>query len=167
MSLLQSTERREFLRSAFAIVGTLIVTPSHSSDWDQIAYNKTRIVDSIKSVGIDDFSNIVDGSDLIELNTPEIAENGAIVPITIQSQIPQTERIFVFSEKILNRWCQTMFSPQRSRPTSRHASKWRKHPMFTFWFWPMENFIGPPKKSKSPSVAVGKSRSDHGKDRTF
>ena len=36
---------------------------------------------------------------LIELNTPEIAENGAIVPITIQSQIPQTERIFVFSEK--------------------------------------------------------------------
>jgi sulfur-oxidizing protein SoxY len=99
MSLLQSTERREFLRSAFTIVGTLIVTPSHSSDWDQIAYNKTRIVDSIKSVGIDDFSNIIDGSDLIELNTPEIAENGAIVPITIQSQIPQTKRIFVFSEK--------------------------------------------------------------------
>ena len=99
MNLLHSIERREFLRSAFAIVGTLIMTPSHSSDWDKIAYNKTRIVDSIKSVGINDFSNIIDGSDLIELNTPEIAENGAIVPITIQSQIPQTERIFVFSEK--------------------------------------------------------------------
>ena len=38
-------------------------------------------------------------SDLIKLKTPEIAENGAIVPIQVSSEIEGTERIFVFAEK--------------------------------------------------------------------
>ena len=38
-------------------------------------------------------------SDQIQLKTPEIAENGAIVPIQVISEIPNTETVFVFAEK--------------------------------------------------------------------
>jgi sulfur-oxidizing protein SoxY len=35
----------------------------------------------------------------IDISVPKIAENGAIVPITVRSKILDTERIFVFAEK--------------------------------------------------------------------
>ena len=38
-------------------------------------------------------------TDKIQLMTPEIAENGAIVPIQVISEIPSTEKVFVFAEK--------------------------------------------------------------------
>lgn len=38
-------------------------------------------------------------SDAIKLEVPQIAENGAIVPITVESVIPKTRRILIFAEK--------------------------------------------------------------------
>jgi sulfur-oxidizing protein SoxY len=35
----------------------------------------------------------------ITLEVPQLAENGAIVPITVESRLPNTERILIFAEK--------------------------------------------------------------------
>ena len=38
-------------------------------------------------------------TDAIQLDVPQIAENGAIVPITVESLLPNTRRILIFAEK--------------------------------------------------------------------
>lgn len=38
-------------------------------------------------------------SDLIQLETPDIAENGAVVPVEVTSRIPGTSRIYLLVEK--------------------------------------------------------------------
>ena len=38
-------------------------------------------------------------SESVRLQIPQIAENGAIVPITVESQLPNTGRILVFAER--------------------------------------------------------------------
>ena len=38
-------------------------------------------------------------SDAIKLEVPQIAENGAIVPITVESILPNTRRVLIFAEK--------------------------------------------------------------------
>lgn len=63
--------------------------------WNAKAFDETRFPDALKSVGAFDLIE----SDQIELKTPEIAENGAIVPMQVTSNIPETERIYVFAEK--------------------------------------------------------------------
>lgn len=66
-----------------------------AAQWNDKAFNEVVFSDSLKSVGAVDLVE----SDLIKLKTPEIAENGAIVPIQVSSEIRDTERIFVFAEK--------------------------------------------------------------------
>jgi len=38
-------------------------------------------------------------SDAVKLAVPQIAENGAIVPITVESLLPDTRRVLIFAEK--------------------------------------------------------------------
>jgi sulfur-oxidizing protein SoxY len=51
--------------------------------------------DAMKSMGI---ANAVESKD-IQIKAPDIAENGAVVPLEITSNIPGTESIAVFIEK--------------------------------------------------------------------
>lgn len=66
-----------------------------AAQWNAKAFDETRFADSLKSVGALDLIE----SGQIQLKTPEIAENGAIVPIQVISEIPNTEKVFVFAEK--------------------------------------------------------------------
>ena len=38
-------------------------------------------------------------SNAIQLDVPQVAENGAIVPITLESHLPNTRRLLIFAEK--------------------------------------------------------------------
>lgn len=66
-----------------------------AAQWNEKAFDETEFPASLESVGA---INLIE-TDQIELKTPEIAENGAIVPIEVTSKIPNTERVFVFAEK--------------------------------------------------------------------
>ena len=94
-----SKKRRAFLNSALALISTILIPAKGYARWDETAYNEVDIADSILSIGIRNPGELRDASKNIELSLPEIAENGAIVPIKILSKIPKTERIFVFAEK--------------------------------------------------------------------
>ena len=95
----EAHQRRIFLKSALAVISSLIVPSVAYSRWDKNAYNKTEIVASVQSVGVTNLADLREGGGKITLLTPKIAENGAIVPITVTSKIPNTERIFIFAEK--------------------------------------------------------------------
>ena len=88
--------RRNIITFIGAIAG-LALTPLKllAAQWNARAFDETRFPDSLKSVGAVDLIE----SDQIQLKTPEIAENGAIVPIQVISKIPNTEKVFVFAEK--------------------------------------------------------------------
>lgn len=66
-----------------------------AAQWNAKAFDETRFPDSLKSIGALELIE----SDQIQLKTPEIAENGAIVPIQVTSGIPNTEKVYVFAEK--------------------------------------------------------------------
>lgn len=79
-----------------ALAGSVLLPlKALAAQWNAKAFDETRFVDALNSVGAVDLIE----SDQIELKTPEIAENGAIVPMQVTSSIPGTEKVYVFAEK--------------------------------------------------------------------
>ncbi|NIO42110.1 MAG: thiosulfate oxidation carrier protein SoxY [Burkholderiales bacterium] len=88
--------RRKFV-SLICSISAALLCPLRvlAAQWNAKAFDETRFADSLKSVGV---RELIESSQ-IQLKTPEIAENGAIVPIQVISEIPNTEKVFVFAEK--------------------------------------------------------------------
>jgi len=94
--------RRSVLKGAWALgalataVAAGLLSPARAlAAWNKGAFEAKNIADAMKSVGV---SN-AEESKAIEIRAPEIAENGAVVPIDITSNIPGTTSISVFIEK--------------------------------------------------------------------
>ena len=101
-------KRRTFLKKslmAAAVVTTftgLMIKPKRVfASWPKKSFDITDLSDSIKSVyGHDDLSE----SSEVKLKAPDIAENGAIVPINIKTNlknISDENRKFSFTQKLL------------------------------------------------------------------
>jgi sulfur-oxidizing protein SoxY len=94
--------RRTFLKRAgmFAALaagtaaGLLRATAAWALAWNQVAFRADKAADTIKDIGA---TNAVESKD-IAIKAPEIAENGAVVPIEITSNIPGTESIAIVTE---------------------------------------------------------------------
>ncbi len=65
------------------------------STWDKAAFDAKSIPDAYKALGAGDPAKSGD----IAITAPDIAENGAVVPVTITSKLPKTEQIAVLIEK--------------------------------------------------------------------
>jgi sulfur-oxidizing protein SoxY len=63
--------------------------------WNAPAFEAKTVADALKSLHI---SDVADSKDVV-LNAPDIAENGAVVPIEITSKIPGTQSITVLVDK--------------------------------------------------------------------
>jgi len=94
--------RRTALKGAGA--GTLLAAataagllrPSDAlADWNKGAFEAKTVSDALKSLKIAAPAETKD----IAIKAPDIAENGAVVPIEIQSNIPGTKSIAVLIEK--------------------------------------------------------------------
>jgi len=95
--------RRAFIKNAGA-VGTIVVAATtgllkpvaaFAAVWNKEAFTAKETADAIKLAGYDGASESKD----ITIKAPEIAENGAVVPITATSKIPGTTSIAIFVEK--------------------------------------------------------------------
>jgi sulfur-oxidizing protein SoxY len=64
--------------------------------WNKAAFETKSLADAIKAMG---GSAPIESKDISFVNTPDIAENGAVVPFTIVSKIPKTESIALLVEK--------------------------------------------------------------------
>ena len=95
--------RRVILRSAGA-TGALaaalaagLLKPERvlAATWDQSAFRQKDVADALKSIGADNAAV----SKEVVLDVPEIAENGAVVPVEITSHVPGTTSIAVVIDK--------------------------------------------------------------------
>lgn len=66
-----------------------------AAEWNKAAFDAKVLADALKSIG----ATSVADSDQIQLKAPEIAENGAIVPVEITSRIPGTQTIYIVADK--------------------------------------------------------------------
>ena len=66
-----------------------------AAEWNKAAFDAKALADTMKNIGA---SSATD-SDQIQLKAPEIAENGAIVPVEITSRIPDTQTIYIVADK--------------------------------------------------------------------
>jgi sulfur-oxidizing protein SoxY len=63
--------------------------------WNKGAFEAKSTVDAMRALGLGDAVE----SKAIQIRAPDIAENGAVVPIDVTSDIPGTTAIAVFIEK--------------------------------------------------------------------
>ena len=66
-----------------------------AADWNQAAFEIKKLEDLITLLG----GEPATVSDAININAPDIAENGAVVPITVSSTVPGTDAISILVEK--------------------------------------------------------------------
>jgi sulfur-oxidizing protein SoxY len=93
--------RRSIIRGGgalglLAVLGSALLKPGRAlAARNQGAFEAKSAVDAMRSLGV---SNAEDSKDIV-IRAPDIAENGAVVPIDITSNIPGTTSISVFIEK--------------------------------------------------------------------
>ena len=79
-----------------AVLGSTLLKPGRAlAAWNKGAFEAKSAIDAMKALGM---SNAEDSKDIV-IRAPDIAENGAVVPIDITSNIPGTTSISVFIEK--------------------------------------------------------------------
>ncbi len=80
---------------AAAAAAGLVAPADALAQVTKATFEAKTTADALKSMGI---ANAVESKD-IQIKAPDIAENGAVVPLEITSSIPGTESIAVFIEK--------------------------------------------------------------------
>ena len=94
--------RRQFLKSSGGIsllslmaAAGLLPGIASAEEWNKAAFSAKSVDEVIRLLG----GSAPQQSDQVILNGPEIAENGAVVPLEISSNLPQTESIDILIEK--------------------------------------------------------------------
>jgi sulfur-oxidizing protein SoxY len=105
--------RRAFLKlvSLMTAVG-MLPRLAQAETWNQAAFAAKSVDDVVKLLG----GSAPQASDLVILNGPEIAENGAVVPLEISSKLPGSESIAILIEKNPNTLAATFNIPPGTLP---------------------------------------------------
>ena len=69
---------------------------AQAQTWNKAAFDTHSLTDTMKALGGGDPAQ---SKDIVFFQTPEIAENGAVVPIGVTSNIARTESIAILIEK--------------------------------------------------------------------
>lgn len=95
--------RRAFLRALAAggawaglvASGMLLPLRALAAQWNKPAFDAKALDEALKNIG----ATAATESDQILLKAPEIAENGAIVPVEVTSRLPGTQSITIIADK--------------------------------------------------------------------
>jgi len=89
--------RREFLQLVSLMLAAELLPPGSAlaEEWNKSAFAAKKLDDLYKALG----ANAPQQSDQVVLIGPEIAENGAVVPLELESKLPNTEMLAVLIEK--------------------------------------------------------------------
>jgi len=93
--------RREFLKSTSGLLGLLLAAgflrpeDVHAQDWNQVAFAAKSLEDLVKLLG----GGGAQESAEVTIVAPDIAENGAVVPIGVVSKLAKTASIAILVEK--------------------------------------------------------------------
>jgi sulfur-oxidizing protein SoxY len=81
--------------TAVAATSLLKTTQAVAAVWNKSGFESKAVTDVLKSLGA---SGAADSRDIV-ITAPDIAENGAVVPIEVVSRIPNTQSISIIAEK--------------------------------------------------------------------
>src|SRR2546421_10801653 len=81
-----------------AMAAGLLRPASAWADWNKNAFETKSLADAVRALG----GTSPTASKDITITSPDIAENGAVVPFTIASRLPDTEAIALLVEKNAN-----------------------------------------------------------------
>ena len=113
-------QRRDMLRISTVLglaVATGLMTPKDAraaaEGWNSAAFDTKSLNDTIKALG---GTTAATSKDLV-ITAPDIAENGAVVPVAVSSSIPKTESISILVEKNPNILAATFMIPAGTDPS--------------------------------------------------
>ena len=101
------------LLSLVAAAGWLCPGDALAAEWNKAAFEAKSLDDTLKALG---GSAPAQSKDITFVSTPDIAENGAVVPIGIASAIPKTESIAILIEKNPNMLAAVFDIPAGTEP---------------------------------------------------
>ena len=78
-----------------AASGLLRSGQAWAATWNKAGFESKAMTDVMKSLGATDAAESKD----IVITAPDIAENGAVVPIAVTSKLPNTQQISIVAEK--------------------------------------------------------------------
>jgi sulfur-oxidizing protein SoxY len=84
-----------------------------AQQWNKDAFATKSLNDTVKALG---GASAAESKDIV-INSPDIAENGAVVPFTISSKLPKTEQLALLVEKNPNVLAASFNIPQGTEPT--------------------------------------------------
>src|SRR5262245_59572127 len=87
--------RRKTLALAAAVASGIVRPQAVLAAWNKDAFGQKTLADALKSLGA---AAAADSKDIV-IDAPQIAENGAVVPVEITSNVPNTKSIVVLIEK--------------------------------------------------------------------
>lgn len=85
-----------------------------AQEWNKSAFEVKNLNDVVKAMG---GSTANESKDISFVNAPDIAENGAVVPVGATSKIPKTESISILVEKNPNALSASFTIPDGTEPT--------------------------------------------------
>ena len=95
-------QRREFVKvggvlGLMVAAGLLTATEAQAQQaaWNKAAFEAKSLDDTVKALGGTSAAQSGD----ISINAPDIAENGAVVPVGVTSKIPNTQAVYILVEK--------------------------------------------------------------------
>lgn len=115
-------KRRDLLKtggglSALALLaaaGWLKPEDAAAAEWNKTAFETKSMDETLKALGS---AAPTQSKDITFFSTPDIAENGAVVPIGITSAIPKTESIAILVEKNPNTLAAVFDIPAGTEPS--------------------------------------------------
>ena len=97
-----NNQRRNVLKSGSgaALLGMLaaagIINPGMAlADWTKAAFDAKSMADTLKALGV---AGTTDSKD-VQVTGPDIAENGAVVPMTVATTLPNVKEMLLIVEK--------------------------------------------------------------------
>jgi sulfur-oxidizing protein SoxY len=91
--------RRQLLRQSAALAGLLasagVLPAAAQTSWNQAAFEGKTLADAVKALG----GGAPGLSKDVSIGGPEIAENGAVVPVTCSSTLAGVKRLLLVVEK--------------------------------------------------------------------
>ncbi len=83
-----------------------------AADWNKAAFGGKTMADTLQAMGAGSPAQ----STSIAITAPDIAENGAVVPVGVQSSLPKTESIAILIEKNPNMLAASFDLPAGTEP---------------------------------------------------
>lgn len=93
------TTRRQVLKHSAVVAGLLAGTglfPQYALAFNKAAFDAKSLADALKALGA---NGAPEASSAVTLTAPDIAENGAVVPLAVASTLPGIKQLVLLVEK--------------------------------------------------------------------